>query len=326
MSEQWYWQHGRHLLGPLDTASLELLIGQHRIMDRDQVRLANDETWLNGAELKELFAGGERTSSSSEAAARLLSQARKLQNPQTPVRSGGSGIMWTLRVTAQQLLRHAGAPVERLEEGLETGFKFAARVMNAKFLLLLVGVALTFLIVRNLEFGSDARLRRVHSQLSETWEKWDHLRTQDRSDSERVALAKQQLPLIELELQSLIGDSQRAPGRANDSLAWLNSAERDWNVAHVRNALIQASLAMKSILQSASDSDPRPATFEIFQQHMTVANELLGHNSDPTQTGSVDTKAPLFGSDGNARLVLAVIVLDVVIMVAGACYWLRMRR
>lgn len=73
MTENWYWEHGRQLLGPLDTSTLEDLVRHHRVFDRDRVRLAASDEWMTGAVVKQMFAG-QRREGSAEVASRLIEQ------------------------------------------------------------------------------------------------------------------------------------------------------------------------------------------------------------------------------------------------------------
>jgi len=324
MSEQWYWMHGRELRGPFDTASLEQLIFQHRIGDHDQIRLASDETWLSGVEAKGLFAGAERTASSSEAAARLLSQARRLQLPETEVPAATGESLHQLQKSLRGVIRIAGGPVERVADGMGAGLRFAVR--HSRLMLGLAAVVLATGLAMKLQFGSEARHRKVYTQLAATWQELDQLRSGKPTADELRAFADAHVPGLESDLGILIHESGQAPGRSADSFARLYSHEQNWNAAHTRNALIQASQALRSLLRQASNDELSAARVEQFQQHMEIANERLAG-----EAGTATTRATLAGL-GNDRtnltalLIAAVLTLDAVLIFAGVRYWRRSRQ
>lgn len=324
MSEQWYWKHGRELRGPFDTENLEQLIHQHRVGDHDQVRLAGDETWLSGADVKELFVGGERTASSSEAAARLLSQARRLQDPESNPRASTNSWLRRLRVVMRRVIQRVGGPAERIGDALDFGLRLALR--HTRKLIGLAAAVLAAVTAMNLTFDGDSRHRRVHAQLAEIWQALEHLRTAQPATAELRAFVDAQLPDIQHELDVLIVDSQRAPGRSADSFARLYSTERNWNAAHTRNALIQASLAMRSLLQQSTVSDASPERIELFQQHMSIAEQRLNNRPGPMMPASATIDGVERHHDGTKSLVAGVVVLDVAVVAVALWYWRRSRR
>jgi hypothetical protein len=321
MSEQWYWMHGRELRGPLDTASLEQLIAQHRISDHDQIRLASDETWLSGSEAKGLFAGVERTASSSEAAARLLSQARRLQAPEEAVPEAPGESLHLLQKSLGGIIRNAGGPIERSADALAACLRFA--VQHSKWLLGLAAVVLATGLAMNLQFGSEARYRNVHTQLTAIWQNFDERRTGKPSAAELRAFVDANLPVVESELEMLTYESQQAPGRSADSFAWLSSHEQNWNAAHTRNALIQASQALRALLRQSPNNELSEARVAVFQQHMAIASERLAGE------GRTATAHPILAgrahnrTSGAVLLIAAVVMLDAVLIFAGVRYWRR---
>jgi hypothetical protein len=59
MAEVWFWKHKGQTLGPLSTDTLEGLVKEHRIFDRDEVRFVKSNEWITGAQSKALFSGAD---------------------------------------------------------------------------------------------------------------------------------------------------------------------------------------------------------------------------------------------------------------------------
>lgn len=320
MPEQWYWKHGRDLLGPLETEAMAKLIEQRRIADRDQIRLESEEHWLTGAEFKSLFAGQTADGASSAAAARLLSQSARLRESNAVARATLFG---GLTGRLGRLFRSAVSPVHGL---LDRTGEFAGRCLallaplRNRYLVLAVSLlALTVALVSKMHFGSDARNRRVYMMLTQASDDWDALRSRNASPEEIAQFVDSIRPELKHDRQALIDAGK------NDSSAWFRSAEREWGLAHTRNALIQANQAFLSWLETPEEARASAPSHAIFQQNMMVARDLLAGLPSSRSTGDAFRTQPE-RNWWSSPIVVSILIADGLLFVAAAGYWLLRRR
>lgn len=332
MSELWYWKHGRDLLGPLETQTLEDLIRRRRIADRDQVRLTTDEHWLSGAQVKALFAGRDPDAETSQAAAKLLAEAGKRRmsldaDAEVAAQAGLPDRIW---FQVRRVLRLMLAPVdgltERVAELLVFCLKLLSPLANRYVVLASVLVVLAAVLVARVRTGTDSLNRRAYADASQAWADLQGLQSRDASQEEFEAFSAATLPILDRHLMILMEDARHSAGPAADALLTTGTSLQGWEAVHLRKALIQAMLALKKLLALSPESRMNSPTANIVRQNLTLAGSLFEEGLKmPVSTYMARPAENERRDEGVSPLVVGFLVIDGVLLCGGLWFWLRRR-
>ena len=327
MAEQWYWKHRGDLLGPFDTEVLEDLIRKHRVADQDKIRPVGRNEWLSGAEVKRLFASGGDASTSSEAAARLLSQADRLSPRRHAETVEGEGLLnssWQRTILVVQGIWGPLAGVgEHISDSLAGGMSRLQVFANRKLTLVVLGILLAAILLRGVNLGGQTQNRRIFEKLTVTFDELLTMRSAGVPGAERRAFQEETGTWLDKTKESLIRQEQRPPLISLDSLPWPGSSHRRGELDAARRELIQAIWAMQKMLQQSPDSIAYADAANDFHDRMTEAQDVLsGKHRERILAAQQNTDQP----DSTDALMAGILCLDGVLIIGGLVYWFRRRR
>jgi hypothetical protein len=313
MAEEWFWKHKGQMLGPLSTETLADLVQKRRVFDRDEVRFAESQQWITGAELKNLFAGTP-DASSADAAAALLAHVRRpdggneeavadLPQIHVPRVSGifgyvgglvSSAVGWLFVAVAGPLLAvfsRFGKPIIALAVLATVGIMFAWNVDASG----------------NQNKHAAADLLAAGDQLRE-------LRNKSTSEEEWAKFTEETRAWLQPTMAELEARAKRFPLQGTQ---WFDFERLN---ARTRHDLIRAGNALNKELDQGPLQVGDPVAFTSFLQE--AVSKLEGQE----WRGWQRDRGPARPTGDLNFLVIGFITLDALLVIGGAAYWLRRKR
>jgi len=315
MAEEWFWKHKGQMLGPLSTETLADLVQKRRVFDRDEVRFVESQQWINGGELKQLFAGSPGAST-SEAAAALLAHVRRPDGSSEPP-------------IAELELPQLRAPgIEGLTGWLSgaitdaVGWLFVAAALPLLVLFSRFGkpiiaaavfVTVGVIILRSLDL-SRSRNQRVVNDLMDSGAQLHTLRNKKTSETEWAEFATQTRDWLRPTIAELQARARRFPLQGSH---WFEFERIN---ARVRHDLLRAASALDKELDQGPLQLGDPVAFN------SLLSEALNTLEGNEFRGWNQPRGPARPAADVDALTIAFIAFDVLLLVGGVAYWLRRKR
>ena len=312
MAEEWFWKHKGDLLGPLTTEALAELVEADRVHDRDQVRVAETEDWLSGADVKRLFASGDGEKSSAARAAELLSQQRKP--------GSGRAVSVRPRTSGTWLpdLSSIFTVPWRLVEGAAKRVRIPFPKRGLRWLVLFVAVGISMAILyREIDLGGRSALRYRYDDLWADLDALNYSRATAESGAHQAPLMDELEVKLELLKASLRDELARHPKFPLRAVPWRASHRHTADVHDARAGLLAAASLLQKMLQ-ADDT-----------RYVELVNEFEVEMSDVDVAISGNRWADLPMSDGQSsvdRVTATVLVLDGLLIGGALLIWFRRKQ
>jgi len=298
MSEQWYWRSNARIRGPLTTSELEEIVLKNRLGDADAVRLDRTDEWIPAPDIRGMFLPSS-ANSPAETAARLLETAasRRLQGTTGRSRTflpGGAffgGIAGRLTGVLGEI---AGGLLDILTRGFRACTDWLGR-RGRMIVTAIAGIAvLGFITIRvfSLEPPNTSRLQRIDA----IW---------------RVMKASDVRPLpadVTAQLEAVYADLERS--LREQPVSGTTGAAR--KSALVRREMFYAARGMRNSLTSIDEP-----TRKQIEQSIETAKDYLSGSAAPL----ADTAVPQNPAARWSAEMVAILVIDVVLAVAFAAWW-----
>ncbi|HVJ86663.1 MAG TPA: hypothetical protein VM452_13520 [Caulifigura sp.] len=292
MSALWYWKSNGRIRGPLVTEELEAIVLNRRLQDADQVRLDGSEEWLSAAEIHGMFSG--RSESPAATAAKLLetAAARRLQGGTSGSDSAG----------ARGLSRLAGIGGSLIDRLVELASRLVRSVLHwlgrrgRLLVTVLAGTAVIGFFASRLDWrdSDSVRLYRLESV-------WREMRKGAGAASSETATWLEQ---TEQDLERALKESPVS-----------GSSGRSRRTALARREMLFAVRELRGSPPFEDDEAKR-----IDQSLRSAGDYLAVSPSAPAEDSRPGTR------DGNSSWIMAILVVDSLLVVAGATWWVMKKR
>ena len=325
MTHQWFWKTQGDLYGPLSTEELEDLFRRDRIADADQIRLGETEDWIPASEVQAMFAAPAEApadSSGSEmpsqAAARILSQANRLQlNRSDEAPSQGKVLANWLGTGSRGVFEVVAGIRDRLLEGLE----WLARFLGRKAILAGMAILLLAFVFKDFQFANSRNLE-THQQLLGAWEELQSLQKSKAPESEWQEFEQETMTW----LGPLVADLKKSS--AGTIFGW-----EIWSSSslYTQRELLFAGGNLQLMLQPPRGGETRQQ--REFTSHLSTANDYLtgklSYREVLARQQEIMDRLPRRDKqqeDTDGPLLAGFVMLDTVVVAGALVFWWRRRR